>query len=477
VADGSVTLDAARWSPSSHFISIRPSTLLDLLLADADAEQAADNVEEFVRNNDQAEIESLSEFSTAVSSENLQAALELNDNVDVELTEQQRAGLVPTYATLDDQQRERLETLLEQSTADEIDFLAEADTETVQVLVSDGDRAAAYREAVLQAVDTESTLSVDEIDDAVRKIQNIDDATKRARGQYIITEAGGEGGFKFIADADATTLEKVLSFDVDTSGTELPNNLGDQVSVSLAKEYSRGHFSFNSWADNVYDVGSETAVAREIAEDIEALNNNEAVEGLGRLLTKEAGDGSSGGGSYLAEVRSLSPSASDAPLKGAALELRVARAEAPSPDSDDVLRLDYEPDTDFTDIRELNDTDDALGKIAEKVYGTRDEIDKQTVADDLGLQSGGTDAEFDAVRDSDGDLKLYVESKNRATVTKADLNDQMSRYLAHQIINGDTDLSDAKVTVYTRTQEQAEELNDAFSGDWFTARAPPDIDE
>lgn len=69
-------------------------------------------------------------------------------------------------------------------------------------------------------------------------------------------------------------------------------------------------------------------------------------------------------------------------------------------------------------------------------------------------------------------MEIYAESKNRADLSPGDVRDQIVRFFATQRARG-IDLDSSTVKVYTRTEDQADELNSGFSEDWFTATQPP----
>ena len=293
----------------------------------------------------------------------------------------------------------------------------------------------------LTAFDANS-LETDKVASAVETIEELS-GTQVTRGRRLLADAD-EDGFRLVADADSDTVDDVLSLSLDTSGTTFPDDLADQVRVGLAQGYSREHFSTNSWAKYVYpDAESAMEVAGMITRELDELDSNPNVEGAARVAAKE---GEGGTGSLLIDLPK--PEISDKPVKGAALEIRAGKWKAGDLDSG-TLQLSYEPNVDLTDIEEVDGN--PVEDIAEQVYGTEDLTSK--VRNDLGVNSGGKTPEFDSLQSSvDGGGSVYVEAKN--------------------VEKGDTDLSNTQMTVITRTESQANYLNDKFDNQsWFTAKA------
>lgn len=87
---------------------------------------------------------------------------------------------------------------------------------------------------------------------------------------------------------------------------------------------------------------------------------------------------------------------------------------------------------------------------------------------------------LDGLKESDSGTDVYVEPKNRRTVTDPDTVDkieaQIIRYLAWKKIEG-RDLSKTTVTVYVRKESQVSELEtklgETFRDDVFEVKTSP----
>jgi len=267
------------------------------------------------------------------------------------------------------------------------------------------------------------------------------------------------------------TIRDVLSFEVSDASAEFQEGLW----VSLAQSYSRNYFSLtadDSWADEVYDVEDPSEVAGEIARDIDALSNGDEIDGeVKGLIRTLARDGDGGSGAYLEDIPdpdNFDSGDPSSPVKGVALELRTARQAAEELDPGEELRMSAAPDVNFDEDLSVTQKKD----VAEKIYGTRDE---ELISGDL-----TSNPEFDAVQvvsDKDSETQqIYLESNNtKARPSEGRVEEQVTRFFAAQVAKGEN-IDNLEVTFVTRTESQAENLNEEFSADWFTARSSLDSD-
>ncbi len=326
-----------------------------------------------------------------------------------------------------------------------------------------------FRRALKQSVSDNGNVDAADAADVVDEVFSLD-GTKQQRAAVLVRRASGEGGAEFLADADGSTIDDVLSFEVDTADTDLQ----EQVRVSLVQSYSRNHFSLSatdSWADELYSVDDPSEVAGEIAQDIDTLDSGDGVDGevqgLARTLSR---DGDGGSGAYLEDLPDPDTSGSDnfdpaSPVKGAALELRTARQAAEELDPGEEVRMSAAPDVDFDE--DLSPTQKR--DVAERIYGSRERNLDNILT---------SNPEFDAVqvvsKENGGQRLIYLESKNTKTrPTVGDVREQTTRFFAAQIANG-ADIENLEVTFITRTESQAAQLNSEIGADWFTARASSD---
>ncbi|WP_231754624.1 hypothetical protein, partial [Halapricum sp. CBA1109] len=305
---------------------------------------------------------------------------------------------------------------------------------------------------IVDVVGDSDSLSGADAADARDALRNLDDVSHREISTFI--DDGETGGVGFLSEVDQSTVDNVFSFDVGGGSTDI----AVRTRAGIAQAYNRNHFSTSEWAGDVYpDATDAEGVVNKIADDINALSGRDDVVGLARTL----GKGSDGGtGSYFVDLPS--PAASSNPVKGVSLEIRAAATEATDL-GDNVLRLSYEPEVDFTEL-----SDSAVQDIADKISD-----DTSTVENALIDGDSSRDVELDAFRDSESGTDIYFEPKNRDSVSSATVRDQIIRYFGVQKSEG-IGLENSDVTVYVRSESQASDLEGAFDSSWFTVKTPSD---
>ncbi len=327
----------------------------------------------------------------------------------------------------------------------------------------DGDR---FRRALKTSVANNGNVWSIDAAEVVDTIKALDDSQKKQRAALLVRRTSGEGGAEFLADASSSTIDDVLGMTLDTSGTALPDNLAGQVRVGLVQEYSRGHLSPNNWVGQIYpNAGDATEVVGEIARGLDDLEDAQNVEGAVRIAGKS---GDAGSGSYLVDLPSSG--ASQTPVKGATLEIRVGSFLS---EAGNEIRLSWKPDVDFSEVG-----NEELRDISEKMYDVRDES-----LVDSAIRSN--QKEFDAVEYRDDGVAIYHESKNRkipdsedpddyAAQLAQDLEGQAARYFTARRANG-ADLNNDRMVVYLRTERLANELRDELDYEWIEVQTSPDV--
>lgn len=169
-----------------------------------------------------------------------------------------------------------------------------------------------------------------------------------------------------------------------------------------------------------------------IIDDIETLESSDKVEGVPSAL-----DGSGSGAGPPDGLTNIGTGMfAYVQFKGAAYELRVARKlldDGKIADSD-VLKMDYQPDVDFTEL-----SNDQIQDIADKVY----DGDVNEARSALGIDSGGKQPQFDGFKiSSNGGKDIYYEMKNKKNLDDANLQKKGAFMLAYnKLPDSDTDVS------------------------------------
>ena len=115
---------------------------------------------------------------------------------------------------------DRLETLLRRTDPDTQDILADGS----------GELDESFDRAVARAADGDTVDSYDQIDNAVRKIDELDGAANR-QARELIEETDGVG-LKFVDELDDSSLQKVMDLDIDRA---------DELRTAFAQYYDQGY--------------------------------------------------------------------------------------------------------------------------------------------------------------------------------------------------------------------------------------------
>ncbi|MFB6200760.1 MAG: hypothetical protein ABEI98_02000, partial [Halorhabdus sp.] len=337
----------------------------------------------------------------------------------------------------------------------------------VKRVVDAGDRltdgtdvdAVDIQEGLYEAIENRDVSSRD----VVEAIDTVDglSGVKRQRAARLLVRAGGEGAM-LIADASGENLNAILSLTLRTEGTDYAGNLDDKVRETLAVHYAYEHFGTDRWGGDLYPKARDgTDVAAGIARDVEYLDGSDRVTGLLDAISSETGGG---------HLESVSPS-NEGLLRGAALEVRSTRRLVSEDEiQSETIRMSYEPTWGEDYLRQNLDTDGEdsdLKRIANDVYGNKKSNTVREVRRVLGLTDGASsgNAEFDAVELSNGEIRVYYESKNFANYRRGalveDIRSKAVRLYARKIAEG-ADLNDVSMTVYTRNEESARILRNQF---------------
>jgi len=338
---------------------------------------------------------------------------------------------------------------------------------TLQSDCIDADR---FRRALKQSVVKNGNVDSVDAADAIDTITGYD-GPKQQRVALLIQRTKGSGGAEFLADASDSTIDDVLSFEVDVDNPAY-EGLQERVRVGIVRQYSRNKLDTDNWGGDLYPNAEDgTEVAAGIANDIDALDDSEKIKDLSDLLARE------GGGPY------MSGDPPDRLFKGAALEVRTARhlLEEGELNSNDRLRLSYKPENFESRLDNFNDDD--LEAIAKRVYSSNDDSNVDKVEEILNLNDDSAQdvrPEFDALERSgnDGSSIIYYESKNfkdysRATDDIAQSTEQnLVRLFTDRLVDansnlGRDELDNVDVNLAVKSENGKETLISEINRNWL----------
>jgi hypothetical protein len=371
-----------------------------------DEQQAKENAKEFFQNTKGYGSVCVDSFNGSVDSRVLPELSQADCQAlrQLDITDEQRAGLVSAYASLNEFNQDRLIELVELSDSDEVDFLAEADAETVAALVGGRNPDKAYQQAILRIASDDDGPSDEVIERVVREVDS-QNGVIRLHAEELVTDTGGVG-IEFIDEFETETLYPLFDYIGD----------GDAgMRRSLAELYQSNEISHSE-------------VVR-FSSDLETLREND-VDGVEHVIEDDIADVSDKNN-----------------VRGAMYEFRVANGYVE--DVDDLAEIGWTRETVRFDELSSDQVDQIIKEIDFANAASReDKVD--IIQDALNPDSIGRDSsktELDILRQGDE----YVEAKS-GDVEYPDILDKIIRYKAHQL-EGDLDSTDTMIVIAKDRQE------------------------
>jgi len=128
-------------------------------------------------------------------------------------------------------ERQAYKNLARQTGADAVEVLAKSDGPARRV-AADGGVDNGFRIGIARAADSGAIDSFDQIDDAVRKIEDLDGPANR-QAKLLVYDTDG-AGVKLVDELDDETLQTVLDVDIDRAR---------ELRAAFARNYRHGHAS------------------------------------------------------------------------------------------------------------------------------------------------------------------------------------------------------------------------------------------
>ncbi|QPV61591.1 VWA domain-containing protein [Halosimplex litoreum] len=183
-----------------------------------DDQQALDNAEEFVDKNGESSLDCTDGLDGSVSSDDLSelSQEECQTLQQLDITDEQRAGLVSAYVSLSDASQARLVELVERSKQGQVEFLAEADSETISALVTGHNPEDSYQQAILRVASDDVDPSDEQVERVVQEIGS-QNGIARINAQQLVVNAG-DPGIKLVdafSGSEPDTLESFLTADLN----------------------------------------------------------------------------------------------------------------------------------------------------------------------------------------------------------------------------------------------------------------------
>jgi hypothetical protein len=138
------------------------------------------------------------------------------------------ASALRRFDELDAAEQQAYKNLVRKTGDDAVEVLAKSDG-PARELVTDGGVDEGFRKGVARAADSEAIDSFDQIDDAVRKIEDLDGPANR-RAKLLVYDTDG-AGVKLVDELDDSTLQTVLAVDIDRAR---------ELRAAFAKNYRHG---------------------------------------------------------------------------------------------------------------------------------------------------------------------------------------------------------------------------------------------
>ncbi|WP_236039711.1 vWA domain-containing protein [Haloarcula salinisoli] len=350
------------------------------------------------------------------------------------------------YKQLDDTQRQRLDTLIENRGPEHAKFAGDLDPETLQkwltpeCAVGGGSTLAVGAGAASGSSALGVTACTYDAEFADTVVESLDD-TDIDRDEFVRryeNDIGDKATFREATkDLDAADRQELLRITTDVD-REYASNIGSGVAEMRSSDAGslEDFFAFDAGksaqvratvlqavGDSDFDAVTPDR-AYQFSDDVQALSSNPDVEGTSKVINEDLT--SSNG--YV--------NGNDNNVKGAMYEMRVANGKLVDKlDGDATLKLSYEPDIDFDSLssEQISDISDETG------------IAESDIEESLGYGSStDKNPEFDGFAIESENEMIYYEAKS-GDVSTNDIQKKLAFLKGYERLNTDVDSSQLRL--------------------------------